>query len=390
MQNISLKHLIVGFLIFGVALASGCRRSSKADPFSDQKELNQLQIAFEKEMQSQLEIQTVKNLDDQKKIDQAIASIRQKYASKFQELAENSSNREVQAEALVHVIRLQPVGRSEQQINSLLEDYVECRVFDQTTIQQILLRKDGIAQTKKLLKENSNQRVQVVAKFELAQHILQLLETRKEIQAQEKVDADALARVNQQLQKRSDSEIEKEAVELLRTVANDDQGLMDENSMRLKDISGAIVFSLEHLRVNKPAPEIIGKDIDGKELKLSDFRGKTVLLSFWGKWCGPCRALIDVEKSIEQKFGGNRFVILGVNSDEDPETVRLFKKEKKITWPSFWDGGTDGDIACAWEIEAWPTVFLIDPEGIIRFHETGRANVERAVEALLKEIADNN
>src|SRR5438105_9037394 len=67
-------------------------------------------------------------------------------------------------------------------------------------------------------------------------------------------------------------------------------------------------------RPGEPAPEIKGEDMDGKPLKLSDYRGKVVLLDFWGFWCAYCLRYIPHEKDLVRQYEGRPFVLLGVNT----------------------------------------------------------------------------
>jgi hypothetical protein len=92
------------------------------------------------------------------------------------------------------------------------------------------------------------------------------------------------------------------------------------------------------------------------------------------------------ERSLVKKFEGRPFVIVGVNSDDDKDRLKERMNEEKITWRSFWDGGsTDGPIASRWNVHGWPTVYLIDHEGkIIGHHGRGPQDdpvIEKAVAA---------
>jgi peroxiredoxin len=111
------------------------------------------------------------------------------------------------------------------------------------------------------------------------------------------------------------------------------------------------------------APEIFGKTVDGKDVKLSDYRGKVVLVSFWGTWCPPCRDLIPHETAMmTTKYKDRPFTILGVAND-DRETLESFFQVHRLPWPNIVDG--TGRIVKDWDVQAFPSYLLIDPNGVI-------------------------
>jgi thiol-disulfide isomerase/thioredoxin len=128
------------------------------------------------------------------------------------------------------------------------------------------------------------------------------------------------------------------------------------------------LFEIQHLGIGQVAPEIEGRDLDGAPLKLSDYRGKVVLLVFWAGWCGPCMADVPHEKELVERFKGRPFVLLGVNGDTTTRDALKAVKEKEIPWRSFWNGPDvwRGPIANAWNISGWPTVYVLDESGVIR------------------------
>ncbi len=137
--------------------------------------------------------------------------------------------------------------------------------------------------------------------------------------------------------------------------------------------------------VGKSAPDIVGEDLDGNPLRLSDYRGKVVVLTFWGSWCPPCRAMIPHERELVERLQGKPFALLGVNSDEGLWTIRNFAAREGITWRNWYDG-PDGPIARAWGVVAWPTVYVLDARGVIRYTNVRGAALDRAVDKLLAEM----
>jgi thiol-disulfide isomerase/thioredoxin len=126
------------------------------------------------------------------------------------------------------------------------------------------------------------------------------------------------------------------------------------------------LFQMQHLSIGCKTPQIEGEDIDGKPMKLSDFRGKVVLISFWATWCGPCMRLVPDEKALVEKMKGRPFVLLGVNGDENREQAKKISMKEGIPWRSFWNGGPGRGIALEWGVLGWPTIYVLDANGVIR------------------------
>jgi peroxiredoxin len=96
--------------------------------------------------------------------------------------------------------------------------------------------------------------------------------------------------------------------------------------------------------------------------------------------------MYEHERSLVKKLKDKPFVLLGVNSDPSADALKAVIKRESMTWPSFVDGGTDGPIATQWGIQGWPTIFVIDAQGIIRYRDVRDQQLERAVETLLSEM----
>src|SRR5262245_6149317 len=140
--------------------------------------------------------------------------------------------------------------------------------------------------------------------------------------------------------------------------------------------------------VGRPAPEVEGVDIDGKKLKLSDYRGKAVLFVVTGDWCAACDALHPQQQSLARKLAGRAVALVDVNCDASLERRRKINARENITWRAFQEGASDGPIATRWGIEQWPTLFLIDHKGVLRqkyVGSPGEAVLARELEALIKE-----
>ncbi len=133
------------------------------------------------------------------------------------------------------------------------------------------------------------------------------------------------------------------------------------------------------------APEISAVDLDGRPMTLSEFRGRVVVLTFWGYWCHTCRAEIPFKKELAAKFAGQPVVMLGVNSDGDREEAGRRAKGDGLPWRSFWNDGRFAGFATEWGVRSWPATFILDRRGVIRHAKVGPAEIAAKVAELLAE-----
>jgi len=94
------------------------------------------------------------------------------------------------------------------------------------------------------------------------------------------------------------------------------------------------------------------------------------------------------ERSLVKRLADQPFALLGVNSDKDLEKLQGVLKEENITWRSFWNGekGTSGPISTAWNVRAWPTIYVLDHNGVIRYKNVRGEKMDAAVDTLLKKL----
>ena len=93
------------------------------------------------------------------------------------------------------------------------------------------------------------------------------------------------------------------------------------------------------------------------------------------------------ERSLVKRLESKPFALVGINSDADPLRLKTRMKEENITWPSWRDGNsTDGPIATAWNVHGWPTIYVLDGNGVIRARDVREAAMDRVVDALLAEL----
>jgi peroxiredoxin len=95
------------------------------------------------------------------------------------------------------------------------------------------------------------------------------------------------------------------------------------------------------------------------------------------------------ERSLVKKLENKPFAILGINSDTSQEKLRKVIADEKMTWRSWWDGGsTGGPVASKWNVRGWPTLYVLDHKGVIRYKWVGSPGEEvmdGAIEKLVKE-----
>ena len=94
------------------------------------------------------------------------------------------------------------------------------------------------------------------------------------------------------------------------------------------------------------------------------------------------------ERSLVKRLADEPFALIGVNSDADLEALKPRLEEEDITWRSFWNGpeGTQGPISKRWNVESWPTIYVLDAKGRIRFRDVHGDDLDRAIETLLAEL----
>lgn len=145
---------------------------------------------------------------------------------------------------------------------------------------------------------------------------------------------------------------------------------------------------LPDLSVGKPAPEVVMVGLDGKEVKLSDLKGKVVVLDIWATWCGPCKAMIPHQREMVEKLKDKPFVLVSVSADEERQTVVDFVAKTSMPWTHWWNGDK-GNMIDNWDINAFPTVFIVDGKGTIRYSEVGGGpEAAKAIEEKVTKLLD--
>lgn len=154
-------------------------------------------------------------------------------------------------------------------------------------------------------------------------------------------------------------------------------------------LSLALVTGAAQARELKPyqggaTPPLALKDIAGNMHKLEDYRGRVVLVNFWASWCPPCRAEMPSMQRLKEKLAGKPFTILAVDMGETPDVVSAYIKTVHTDFAVLLD--SDGHTLKNWKVFAFPTSYVIDATGKIRYALFGSTEWDEA--DTLQKISD--
>jgi peroxiredoxin len=117
------------------------------------------------------------------------------------------------------------------------------------------------------------------------------------------------------------------------------------------------------------APDFALKDIDGKTHRLSDYRGRPVIVNFWATWCPPCRKEIPSMQRAWETIEQQGIAILAVNVGEDEDTIFAFTANYPMEFPLLMD--MDSKVVQEWPVRGLPTTFVVDPRGRLAYRAIG-------------------
>jgi len=146
---------------------------------------------------------------------------------------------------------------------------------------------------------------------------------------------------------------------------------------------GLLTKSEESLAVGDPAPDKELSTLDGRSNgRIADYRGRWVLVNFWASWCEPCRDEAPVLEHFYRRHRAQRFIVLGIDLDDNTEDAGAFVGRYHLTYPQLRDG--DGrERRDAYGMTGFPESFLIDPDGDLALIRRGPVTAEYLNELVL-------
>jgi len=150
------------------------------------------------------------------------------------------------------------------------------------------------------------------------------------------------------------------------------------------DAAERYLFELRNLLPGMEAPDFETEDLSGKRVRLSQQRGKVTLLVFWATWCEYCADLRPQQLELHKQYAAQPFAMVDVSGDDDVESVKEHLANHPAPW-THWFNGPEAGVLDEWNVQAFPTVYLIDAAGVIRYRNLQGEELKKAVALLVKE-----
>ena len=146
-----------------------------------------------------------------------------------------------------------------------------------------------------------------------------------------------------------------------------------------------IQYGAELLKPGTAAPEFQLNDLDGKAVKLSDFRGKTVVLVFWASWCPDCRAEVPDLKYMQTKADPRKVAFVAVSFDRTKEAWETYVKENGMTGVQLFETAPrkESEVNAAYHVKWIPSLYLIDEQGKVALGTVVLDKVAKALDIKL-------
>ena len=156
---------------------------------------------------------------------------------------------------------------------------------------------------------------------------------------------------------------------------------------KLGDLAGKMLFEMTNLQVGCEAPQIEGQDAEGRDFKLSDCRGKHVILVFWGGWCHACHGFLPLMNQTAARFKDKPVEVVGINTDIESEALEALKTFQ-VTFRNVLDNTNSGPNTTLYNLRHFPTLYLVDPRGVIALKNASVDTMVAKIEADLAESGE--
>jgi peroxiredoxin len=298
------------------------------------------------------------------------------YIAKFLEIARKEPANPVAAEAATWILTHTPHNPDPRAVEIIARHHISsdaigpiCQAIGFSTV------KENGELLRRIARENPHRDIRGSACLGLAQHLV--------FNCNRPLGEDRTANILRAIS------MQAEAKTLLEQSISQHGNVSIVGGMSVADAAKMMLSDINRFGIGTPAAEVEGRDAEGQAFKLSDYRGKVVVLTFSGDWCGPCKGMYPDEREMVKRLEGRAFALLSVSTDERVDTLRKSIETGEITWRCWWDGGMNGPICKAWGVRQYPTVYVLDPKGIIRYKDVRGDDLKRSVELLMLESNNN-
>jgi peroxiredoxin len=335
---------------------------SKGKPTSYQEKLQALLDEYRKENNKYEDDLAAAKTDDERTVAKKLkAQMANGYAEKFLAFAAEAPKTPPAADAMLWILRF---ADSYDGMEKVVDMIIKNQLHSPKLLPVISNLKPEVKGGDTLLRAVGEKSTNVECKAAALLRLAENLQTQSE-DIESKTEAAKLLK-----------EAETRAKEVVKKYAAVNRGDYAKKAQDLLD-------DIEKLSPGKKAPDISGDDLEGQPLKLSDYKGRIVVLVFWNSKNSSSVPLMSEAQALLERLKGKPVTILGINS-EKPENSKDFLKGSGYTWRCWSDRGNH-EISKSYHIREWAVNYVIDPKGIIRHRNVHDTKLDNAVDALLQE-----
>ncbi len=381
-----MRHALTALLLAALIAPAARADDKKPADAPSAKAAEELQ-ALKKEQQAAMkkyaalvkQFRAAKNEDErkdaEKKLQDQVAELKKAdYGTRFLAIAEKNAASPVAVEALNEALRNSdgPGDKTfTKVVETLQKDHVKAAGLKPTLKLLAYSGDESAAQFVRDAKEKNPDRV---TRARAAQALLDVAEESVDLAKQLKEDKE----FREQVEQKRGKEFVQKALDRGDKAHGEQRELEKLIAEKYRDI-------IPDLSIGQKVPEVVSQDINGKVVKLSDLKGKVVVLDFWATWCGPCKAMIPHEREMVQKLKDKPFALVGISADDEVQTLKEFVADNNMPWSHWWSGNETG-VVDDWNVKGFPTIYVLDAKGVIRYKDVRGKELEDAVNELLKEM----